>query len=117
MSLRTLWNQSDSSIKIQRRATRQTKSEDDGPEVENEVCSQNASLTEDAVTSIVERVSEILDMKLRKHHEPIADMSAKIDTLLSRVGNAEQRISDLEDQSTSMVTRVLDLEKTLEKSD
>lgn len=38
-----------------------------------------------------------------------------INILFSKVGGAEQRISDLEDRSMTTATQVLDLEKALEK--
>lgn len=79
LSLKTLRGQSDSSAKVLRRASSQTKSTDDGHEVENEACSQNVSLTEDTIISIVERVSEIQIM-ITMLIVDIIDMSAKIDT-------------------------------------
>lgn len=116
MSLDAFWSQSDSTSKQARRNTRQNKSaiaEQDG---DNPAASNEAALSGDAVNCIVEKVSIVLEKKLQAIRDPISEISGKLDNMIKRVIEAEQRISDLEDNQVNSSTRLGSIESSLQKA-
>ncbi|XP_047663765.1 DNA-binding protein RFX5 isoform X1 [Tachysurus fulvidraco] len=63
---------------------------------------------EDAVSRIIE--------KIQKLHEPLAEMSSKMDLLIRRVGGEKQRVSELEDHNRATDARVAELQDELERT-
>lgn len=116
MSLDTFWSQSDSTNKQARRNTRQNKgtvAEQDG---ENsgpvQVASSETTISGDAVNCIVEKVLMVLENKLQAIRDPISEISGKLDNMIKRVVEAEQRISDLEDNQANSSTRFASIESS-----
>lgn len=118
MSLDAFWSQSDPTSKQARRNTRQNKSaaaeqdgDNPGPSAPNET-----TLSGDAVNCIVEKVSIVLEKKLQAIRDPISEISGKLDSMIKRVIEAEQRISDLEDNQANSSTRLASVESSLQKT-
>ncbi len=118
MSLDTFWSQSDSTSKQARRNTRQNKSaipeqdgDNPGPTASNE-----AALSGDAVNCIVEKVLIVLEKKLQAICDPISEISGKLENMIKRVIEAEQRISDLEDNQVNSSTRLGSIDSSLQKA-
>ncbi len=118
MSLDAFWSQSDSASKQARRNTRQNKSvitEQDGDN-QGPTTSNEAALSGDAVNCIVEKMSIVLEKKLQAIRDPISEISGKLDNMIKRVVEAEQRISDLEDNQVNNSTRLGSIDSTLQKA-
>lgn len=115
MSLDAFWSQSDPTSKQARRNTCQNKSavaeqdgDNSGPAASNET-----TLSGDAVNCIVKKVSIVLEKKLQAIRDPISEISGKLDSMIKRVIEAEQRISDLKDNQTNSSTRLASVESSL----
>ncbi len=118
MSLNTFWSQSDSTSKQARRNTRQNKSaipeqdgDNPGPTASNE-----AVLSGDAVNCIVEKVLIVNEKKLQAIRDPISEILVKLDNMIKRVIEAEQRISALEDNQVNSSTRLGSIDSSLQKA-
>uniref|UniRef100_A0A8C5DT07 L1 transposable element RRM domain-containing protein n=1 Tax=Gouania willdenowi TaxID=441366 RepID=A0A8C5DT07_GOUWI len=82
-----------------------------GPE--DELSEQRDKLIVNCVTANIEKM---LDSKLANIIKPVSEFSGKLDSLIQRMGTAEQRISDLEDTSAATAPRVKALEGELQKA-
>uniref|UniRef100_A0A8C5DIG8 Reverse transcriptase domain-containing protein n=1 Tax=Gouania willdenowi TaxID=441366 RepID=A0A8C5DIG8_GOUWI len=78
-----------------------------------ELSEQRDKLIVNCVTANIEKM---LDSKLANIIKPVSEFSGKLDSLIQRMGTAEQRISDLEDTSAATAPRVKALEGELQKA-
>uniref|UniRef100_A0A8C5GT89 Uncharacterized protein n=1 Tax=Gouania willdenowi TaxID=441366 RepID=A0A8C5GT89_GOUWI len=68
------------------------------------------------VNCVTANIEKMLDSKLANIIKPVSEFSGKLDSLIQRMGTAEQRISDLEDTSAATAPRVKALEGELQKA-
>lgn len=87
---------------------RETRAAESSSEFEFQQNGEVERSEEDALGKIIERV--------RKLHQPLAEMSSKMDLVIRRVGDEKQRVSELEQHSRATDARVAELEDALERT-
>lgn len=73
-------------------------------------------LLNDAVNQLVEKESIVLEKKLQAIRNPIFKISGNLESIIKRVIQAEQGISDLEDNQVNSSTCLGSIETSLQKA-
>uniref|UniRef100_W5NNG8 L1 transposable element RRM domain-containing protein n=1 Tax=Lepisosteus oculatus TaxID=7918 RepID=W5NNG8_LEPOC len=68
------------------------------------------------IEKVTSNIAEILDSKLATIREPVAAISTKMDIVIKRIDEVEQRVSDLEEGSVTAGNRIRVLETDLRKT-